>query len=880
MSTSTMRMALLLLLLICSKNVSVAQTLMWAKNMGGSMADHGRATAFDASGNMYTTGNFRGTGDFDPGTGVANLTSAGDNDAFVSKLDPSGNFLWAKGFGGTSIDIGSAIAVDAQNNVYSVGAFRDLVDFNPGAGVDQRTAAGNSDIYIHKLDAAGNYVWVKTIGDVGADGANTVLVDANGDILIAGRFTGTVDFDPNVGVHNLTATGGGFVMKLSSSGNLIWAKPTGGLVNSVKADANGNIYITGNFTGTANFHTGGGTSNLTSNGSNDVFVSKLDALGNFLWAVNMGGTGSDQGNGLAVDAAGNVYTVGVFTGTADFNPGAGVENLVSAGGSDMFISKLNTSGDFVWAKRVGGASADEAFTVNLDGSGNVYIGGRFQNIVDFDPGPGIANITATNLIWMLYDGFILKLNSNGEYVWAISMGSDDAAEYVYSLNIDANDYIYATGVFGATANFAPAPGVSMLTSNGSDDIFVMKLAQPSCNTYATLTMTACDTFSLNGTSYTSSGTYTQTIPNAANCDSIITLILTINQTAYHTLDFTFCDSFTINGLSITSSGTYTQLFSSSTGCDSILTINASINQSSLDTLNVVHCGTYTFNGQDFPGSGYYPQVFVAANGCDSTVVLDLTINPGYLDTLTVSACNSYSFNDTTYTENGIFEHTFSTGLGCDSIVVLNLTISTSYNDTIAETACGRFSYNGQDYSASGYYQHSFTTGMGCDSIVTLHLTIHTVNTQLNVDDMQITAAEQGAAYQWIDCETNTPVPGANSATYTAESEGRYAVIISKNGCVDTSDCAEVGYASVYQLEMAAQLQIYPNPVAARLTISFASGFKNGTLRLINMLGQTVYQSQPLRGETTTIPTDKLSAGVYFVELHAADVRLTRKIMKQ
>ena len=113
---------------------------------------------------------------------------------------------------------------------------------------------------------------------------------------------------------------------------------------------------------------------------------------------------------------------------------------------------------------------------------------------------------------MLYDGFILKLNSNGEYVWAISMGSDDAAEYVYSLNIDANDYIYATGVFGATANFAPAPGVSMLTSNGSDDIFVMKLAQPSCNTYATLTMTACDTFSLNGTSYTSSGTYTQTIP--------------------------------------------------------------------------------------------------------------------------------------------------------------------------------------------------------------------------------------------------------------------------------------------------------------------------------------------------------------------------------
>ncbi|SVE51796.1 uncharacterized protein METZ01_LOCUS504650, partial [marine metagenome] len=231
------------------------------------------------------------TVDFDPGSGTTNLTSNGGKDVFVSKLDSSGDLVWAKSFGGTSTESGYG-AVDSSGNVYTTGTFRNTVDFDPGAGTANLTSNGIYDVFVSKLDSSGNYVWAKSFGGTNSDVGRSVAVDSSGNVYTTGYFKSTPgDFDP-----------------------------------------------------------GSGTANLTSNGVHDVFVSKLDSSGNYVWAKSFGGSGHDYGHSVAVDSSGNVYTTGFFNGTVDFDPGAGTAENTSTGGIDVFVSKLDSSGDYVWAK--------------------------------------------------------------------------------------------------------------------------------------------------------------------------------------------------------------------------------------------------------------------------------------------------------------------------------------------------------------------------------------------------------------------------------------------------------------------------------------------------------------------------------------------------
>ena len=126
---------------------------------------------------------------------------------------------------------------------------------------------------------------------------------------------------------------------------------------------------------------------MTSVGLDDIFISKLDSAGNFVWAKNFGGTAGDYGTSIATDVAGNVYTTGNFYNTVDFDPGSGINNLTSAGQNDVFILKLNTQGGFEWAKNVGGGSVDEGTSIAVDAIGSVYTIGSFTNTADMDPGP-------------------------------------------------------------------------------------------------------------------------------------------------------------------------------------------------------------------------------------------------------------------------------------------------------------------------------------------------------------------------------------------------------------------------------------------------------------------------------------------------------------
>ena len=384
---------------------------VWAKQIGGPSIDYTFSIVVDAAGNVYTTGLFGGTVDFDPGAGIYNLTAA-SSDIFICKLDPSGNFIWAKQMVGTEVSNGFSLAVDASGKIYMTGYFKGTVDFDPGPGNYSLTSAGVQDIYISKLDSSGNFIWTRQMGGAALDEGLSVVLDGHGNLYAAGIFSATADFDPALTTYNLTSAGGTdvFIIKLDTSGNFIWAKQVGGVsiygdvCRAIATDANRNVYITGSFDGLADFDPGPGTYNLTSTDNSNTFVSKLDASGNFIWTKQLGGYG---GTAITLDAGNNVYATGAFPGTADFDPGPGVYNLSSFGSADIFLSKLNSKGNFIWAKQMGGSTEAVGRCLALDVNGNICVSGAFSGTADFDPGPGTFNLTSSGSD----DAFVIKLGS-------------------------------------------------------------------------------------------------------------------------------------------------------------------------------------------------------------------------------------------------------------------------------------------------------------------------------------------------------------------------------------------------------------------------------------------------------------------------------------
>ncbi|MBU3659862.1 MAG: T9SS type A sorting domain-containing protein [Flavobacteriales bacterium] len=259
-------------------------------------------------------------------------------------------------------------------------------------------------------------------------------------------------------------------------------------------------------------------------------------------------------------------------------------------------------------------------------------------------------------------------------------------------------------------------------SVGCDSVATLNLTinQPSASS---LTVLACQTYTLNNQTYTSSGIYTQTLVNAVGCDSTITLNLTIGQPNAISLTETACGSYSLNGTVYTQTGTYTQTLTNIFGCDSVLTLNLTINQPTASTLNELACQLYTLNNQTYTASGIYTQTLTNVSGCDSTITLNLTIGQPNSVTLTQFACTSFDLNGTIYTQNGTYTQTLTNMFGCDSVITLDLTLGLPSASTLNVQACQTYTLNSEVYTTSGTYTQTISNASGCDSVITLNLTI-------------------------------------------------------------------------------------------------------------------------------------------------------------
>ena len=568
-----------------------------------------------------------------------------------------GSVIWARSMGASSNDAGNSLAVDATGQVYLTGIFEGSVDFDPGASVHILTASANSDIYFAKYDASGNFLWAKSMGGSGADGGYSIDRSANGDVHLAGYFEGTVDFNP-----------------------------------------------------------GAGSANLISTGSKDIFFAKYDNTGSFLWAHAIAGGDGSLGAHLSADSLGNTYLGGSYFATIDCDPSTAVENRSSVGGHDIYLAKYDPNGNYNWAISLGGSGFDHCNDVYADKNGSVFITGYFSSTANFGSGGQMHTLSSS----AISDIYAAKYSSNGDYRWAVAMG-DIGTDVGYGIAVNDLEDVFISGYFASSADFDPSAATFNLNSNGSFDAFITKLGAGLClPSVGVEYQSACDSFTwVDGNTYTSSTTApTFTLTNAAGCDSVLTLDLSITNSS-SSIDYqTACDSFT------------------------------------------------------------------------------------WLD-------------GNTYTSS-----------------------------TTAPT-------------------FTLTNAAGCDSVLTLNLTINRLDSTVSQNAQLLTANESGASYQWLDCPFYTIIMGENGQSFSPSSNGAYAVIITKDGCIDTSACYSVAGISLAESRLSNRLSLYPNPSNGHFSLDLGRVCAFADIHIKDMSGKLISKATFQNSQVIDLYVEA-AAGVYFV----------------
>jgi hypothetical protein len=391
----------------------------WAERMSGAGTNEGNGIAVDSDGNVYVTGIYQ-------------------SDAFIAKYGTDGNVIWAARISGSGSRVGHGIAVDSGGNVYVTGyyAFGDITlysqDETTGTSIELANVE-NYDVFIAKYSTDGDLRWAARMCGAGADEGNGIAVDSDGNVYVTGRYTSDI----------LT------------------------------------LYSQDETTGTS--------IELTNPGNDNAFIAKYSTVGNVLWAAKMGGSGYEEGNGIAVDSGGNVYVTGSYSSSPLilYNQGestsSGIE-LTRDGNAGKFIAKYNTSGNVLWAARMGGSNSDVASGIAVDSGGNVYVTGYYYGGTFTLYNEGESTSTGIELDNVGdFDAFIAKYSTDGNVRWAARMGGDSTDEG-NGIAVDNGGNVYVTGRYQSDTFTLYNQGESTssgieLTNGGGYDVFIAKYSR-------------------------------------------------------------------------------------------------------------------------------------------------------------------------------------------------------------------------------------------------------------------------------------------------------------------------------------------------------------------------------------------------------------------
>lgn len=386
---------------ICLSKFDQNGTWAWTKRMGNTISQP-QAIALDPDGNVYISGWFKGSVDFDPGPGTTFHNSAGGNDMFVMKLNADGEHLWSCRFGTTNDEGGRDLAVDDSGNAYVMVSAQGTIDVDPGPGVLPFTPAGQLTSII-KLDAQGELVWARSVELNGASYSNWhIAADGSSNVLMTGQYSGaSVDVDPGPGTtylpHDPARPNGVFIVKWDPQGELLWAQGIAGAIpGHLACDAEDNVLVTGNTINDVDLDPGPGVQMLAmGNASNTSWVLKLDAMGAYVWSKMWSTNAIVQTKDVAVDQNGNVIIGGIYNAAMDLAPGPVTVPAPQVNvGSCTFITALDPFGAYLWSGELGGGQHNaylEHMAIAPDNS--LRISGWFYGAMDMDPGPGSTTYT-------------------------------------------------------------------------------------------------------------------------------------------------------------------------------------------------------------------------------------------------------------------------------------------------------------------------------------------------------------------------------------------------------------------------------------------------------------------------------------------------------
>jgi hypothetical protein len=511
----------------------------WFRTVRSGNSDRYDAVELAGHGDVYAAGFHESNADLDPGPDTILATNRG---MFVQKFNAMGDLLWVYSVTG-NLNQGQHgirdIIVDGDSNLLVVGRTGGGVDFDPGPGTAVLPVVAPADMFLLKISPAGNLIFAKIVGS-GGGGENpySVGVDSLNNIVIAGQFQGGMDFDPGPGSLIIGANYyDAFILKYDLNGVPLWGKAFGGsyidAVTAMKVAPNGIITVAGKYANTCDFDPGIGLATHTAVGVYDGFLAQYSASGSFSWVkvfTTFGSSSTSIPTTLAADGAGNFVVAGNFDGSLDLDPGAATHNVNSAGTGDVFMVKTNNVGDFLWGYRIGGQASQSMAMATFDSLGDVYFAGTTIGQVDFNPSMSVHYVYSGGNS----DLFVTKFSASGQFQWVGTIGGQGSNSF-YQIAVEAPDQLFGVGQFYGTFDFAMGPPVLNHPSLW-DDGFIVHLI-PCVVKYGYVSDTACNYYALNGQTFTSSGTYTQTLRSLQGCDSILTIDLTlmpVNATATST----------------------------------------------------------------------------------------------------------------------------------------------------------------------------------------------------------------------------------------------------------------------------------------------------------------------------------------------------------